>query len=150
MNKVYILKLNGTKDSEDLADIHAACFRDHWSFECFRSLMEKTQCFGFIANYEQQDCGFVLCQYVFEESDLLQICVLPEYRRKGIGKALLEEAKTYAQSNGIEKIFLEVAVNNSSAIKLYESAGFQKLFERKGYYRSDESSIDAAVMVCLF
>ncbi|GHU11498.1 hypothetical protein FACS189449_03070 [Alphaproteobacteria bacterium] len=112
--------------------------------------MEKTQCFGFIANYEQKDCGFVLCQYVLDESDLLQICVLPEYRRRGIGETLLEESKKYAQANGIEKIFLEVAVDNFSAIKLYESAGFQKIFERKGYYRSADSSINAAVMAYIF
>jgi ribosomal-protein-alanine acetyltransferase len=98
-------------------------------------------------NNEWLDCGFVLCHRISpEEADLLKICVLPAYRRRGIGKILLEEAKKYAKNNGIKKILLEVAVNNPSAIYFYERFGFQKIAQRKGYYKINQTTVDANVM----
>jgi ribosomal-protein-alanine N-acetyltransferase len=113
------------------------------------------QCFGFIisaAQLEREheewiDCGFVLWHRVFpEEAELLKICVLPNRRRKGIGKTLLEESKKYASNNTIKKFLLEVAMNNFPAICLYECVGFKKITQRKGYYKINEKLIDANIM----
>lgn len=52
--------------------------------------------------------------------------VLPEHRGKGINKALMDELKHWAASQGLTEFRLEVYYDNEPAIKAYEKAGFKK------------------------
>jgi len=63
------------------------------------------------------------------------IAVHPHYRNKGIGKALLKEVINFKKD-----IFLEVRVSNESAIKLYESLGFERILTLKRYYSNGEDA----------
>ena len=76
---------------------------------------------------------------------VISIAVLSEYRRRGIGSALLREAINVMQRNyDVDAVYLEVRVSNYPAISLYEKFGFVKARIIKGYYRDGE---DAYVMV---
>lgn len=76
--------------------------------------------------------GFIHIQLTCDELSVIDVVVDPRYRRKGIGKELME----YVISKyNHKRIILEVAANNTSAIKFYKSLGFVKFSERKGYYR---------------
>ena len=76
---------------------------------------------------------------------LVSIAVLKEYRRRGIGSALLEATIREALADGgIVSIYLEVRVSNSPAIRLYRKFGFREMRRIRGYYRDGE---DAYVMV---
>lgn len=59
-----------------------------------------------------------------------KLAVRPEVRRGGIGRALLDEAFSWAESRGLASF--EVAVNdfNTGAIALYESSGFETVIRR--------------------
>ena len=46
---------------------------------------------------------------------------------------------------GITTIHLEVAVNNTRAIDLYEKNGFKRINTRESYYKYNETMIDAAL-----
>ncbi len=81
----------------------------------------------------------------YRVAHLISIAVLPEYRRMGIGSALLERTISRARSEGnIVSVYLEVRISNEPAIRLYEKFGFKKARIIKGYYRDGE---DAYVMV---
>jgi len=67
-----------------------------------------------------------------EECEILNLAVLPDLRRLGIGRALV---RTLAESFP-GAIFLEVRPSNSGAIGLYKSLGFQEVGLRPGYYAS--------------
>lgn len=56
----------------------------------------------------------------------LGICILKAYWNQGIGSALLSSLNSFAVSNGIDLISLEVRSDNASAIHLYEKYGFVK------------------------
>lgn len=73
------------------------------------------------------------------------IAVLPEYRRRGIGRLLLEEAEQEAKSDGAESVFLEVRAGNTPALSLYSSMGYRSEYVRKNYYSSPAE--DAVVMM---
>ncbi|MBY6035972.1 GNAT family N-acetyltransferase [Fictibacillus nanhaiensis] len=53
------------------------------------------------------------------------VCVLKEYWGNGIGENLLRESVHWADSNGINKITLNVLETNDKAIKLYKKYGFE-------------------------
>jgi RimJ/RimL family protein N-acetyltransferase len=66
--------------------------------------------------------------------------MLPEYRGKGVGRALLEEALGWARSQRVRKLSLEVIASNKRAVALYRSFGFvqdgvnRRHFKIKGRY----------------
>lgn len=66
--------------------------------------------------------------HVTDEGDsaayIYAFCVLPEYRGKGYGKAILADTVRQLTAQGYESISLEVATENRRALALYEQCGF--------------------------
>ena len=77
------------------------------------------------------------------EADILTVGVVPEQRGKGIAKALMALITEWAKAQGTTAMMLEVKVDNSEAIGLYESLGYSKLNIRKDYFGT---GLDALVM----
>lgn len=71
------------------------------------------------------------------ESELLQVEVEVGYRRRGLGRRLLETALEGT-------VFLEVREGNAGAIELYSTLGFAVAGRRRGYYTGPTE--DALVM----
>ena len=80
--------------------------------------------------------SFIVAQILYENADIIDIYVTPDYRRKGIAKKLL---KTIIDNKQVEKITLEVNINNKNAILLYNSLGFKEATKRKGYYNGEDA-----------
>ena len=76
----------------------------------------------------------------------LGMMVAPDYRRQGIGRALLEQAVEWARGAGVRKLELHVFPHNEPAIKLYESFGFEREGYRKAHYRRGGGYVDAILM----
>lgn len=68
------------------------------------------------------------------DADVLTLTVLPNYRRMGIGRALLDQLITWAKIGKAPAIFLEVREGNVEASPLYKSAGFEPISTRSNYY----------------
>ncbi len=80
------------------------------------------------------------------EAQLLNLSVVHDARREGIGAALLAQFVDDARRLGAEQVFLEVRVSNLPAIALYERAGFARVGRREGYYPGAPVKEDALVM----
>jgi RimJ/RimL family protein N-acetyltransferase len=76
----------------------------------------------------------------------LGLMVAEPYRRRGIGKRLLEEAVAWARASGIVKLELHVFPWNEPAIALYESFGFVREGYRKRHYARGGEYVDAILM----
>lgn len=76
----------------------------------------------------------------------LGISVLKDEWNTGIGSAIIEELIDYAKNNEIEIINLEVRVDNSSAIHLYEKYGFQKIGVLPAFFKIENEYIDFLAM----
>ena len=76
----------------------------------------------------------------------LGLMVAAEYRRRGIGRTLLEEATHWARTAGVKKLELHVFPWNEPALKLYESFGFRREGLRLAHYARDGEYVDAVLM----
>ena len=76
----------------------------------------------------------------------LGLMVAASHRRRGVGRALLDQAVAWAESIGVSKLELHVFPWNEPAIALYESFGFEREGLRKGHYLRDGVAVDAILM----
>jgi RimJ/RimL family protein N-acetyltransferase len=76
----------------------------------------------------------------------LGLMVAAHFRRRGIGRALLEEAVRWARRRGVRKLELHVFPHNEPAIALYESFGFEREGYRRAHYRRHDGYVDAILM----
>ncbi|MCP3732556.1 ribosomal protein S18-alanine N-acetyltransferase [Sphingomonas sp. MG17] len=84
--------------------------------------------------------GFALARTVANEAELLLLAIRPALRRRGVGTALLRSIMTDARERGATTLHLEVRANNE-AIRLYRSEGFDKVGERRDYYRGKDGKL---------
>jgi len=75
---------------------------------------------------------------------LMNLAVVPEARGKGLGRLLVDDFLAEAARLAAHEAWLEVAVNNESALALYRSYGFEDVRVRPRYYQPDD--VDALVM----
>jgi ribosomal-protein-alanine N-acetyltransferase len=77
-------------------------------------------------------------------ADVLTVGVVPSARRRGLARRMLASLYAEAARRGANEIFLDVRVDNESAIALYRNEGFAELGRRRGYY--DAGRVDSLVM----
>jgi RimJ/RimL family protein N-acetyltransferase len=76
----------------------------------------------------------------------LGLMVAVDHRRRGIGRALLDQSVAWAREAGVRKLELHVFPWNEPAIALYDSYGFEREGLRRGHYRRDGVDVDAILM----
>ncbi|GEJ58066.1 ribosomal protein S18-alanine N-acetyltransferase [Anaeromyxobacter diazotrophicus] len=89
--------------------------------------------------------GFIVFWLVHDELHVLNIATALEARRRGVGRALMDEAAQRARRGGAVLATLEVRRSNASAIALYRALGYRQVGIRPNYY-ADEGE-DAIVML---
>jgi ribosomal protein S18 acetylase RimI-like enzyme len=72
--------------------------------------------------------------------------VVPEYRGRGVGRALVEATLPAARSKGLARIDLEVRADNAAAIGLYRAVGFKVEGVKRDALRLDDGRFDLVVM----
>lgn len=111
------------------AQVHAA----PWSLGNFRDALAA----GYSTRVAERD-GRIVAYGVLMlapgEAQILNVSVVPEMRRQGLGRTLVGQFIDDARHADAEQCFLEVRVSNHGAIALYEAAGFARIARRTGYY----------------
>lgn len=98
-----------------------------------------------VVEYQNTILGYAIMSCGAGEAHILNICVDPAFRSKGIGTVLVSYLLNNAELAGAESIFLEVRPSNLSALKLYESFGFKQVATRENYYPTTTGREDALV-----
>ncbi len=80
------------------------------------------------------------------EAHLLNICIHPDFRCRGLGRLLLLHLLDQARSHGARAMFLEVRPSNPGAIRLYQALGFEQIGTRRAYYQAAGGREDACVL----
>lgn len=87
-----------------------------------------------VATLDDKVIGYIVATILFEDADILKIIVDSKFRRRGVGKQLIDNLLSICKENCVKKLHLEVRMDNSTAINFYEDLGFEYEFSRKNYY----------------
>lgn len=127
-----------------LAAMETLCFSAPWSENAFYSELKNPLSCWIIALDGKTVAGYVGSQAVLGEADMMNLAVLPVYRRQGIGKRLVEVLTEELRSNGVHCLTLEVRASNNPALGLYEKLGFIPVGRRPRYYTKPQE--DALIL----
>lgn len=146
--KVSIDKMD-IKDLDEVVSMEDSSSLTFWSKNMFIEEMSNpnAHCFVIKCNGDPENhhnIGFICFRNIGDESELLNICVHPEYRHLGIGKRLIQFYIGFCSKMGIKTFYLEVNSSNLSAIHLYQLFSFEPLGTRKKFY---QGRFDALLMV---
>lgn len=124
-----------------LAAIHAASFPsgEQWDADAIMAQLSQPGVFGWL----DDTGGLILARVAADEAEVLTLAVVPEARRRSVGRALLTQACTEAAAREARTMFLEVAADNNAARALYAALGFVPVGQRRGYY---PGGVDALVL----
>jgi len=138
----------------DVYPVHVASFAedaaDHLSPAGFLAMTAGPGAFLLAAHAHGAGkvfAGYVLFRRLGDEAELLSIAVKPDFRGKGLGKALVKGMLDALRDGGPGSVFLEVECDNRPAIRLYEGFGFVRCGTRKGYYRSKNGKENDALIM---
>lgn len=146
--EVYLHPLSERENNEELLRallvLEERCFSDPWSEGMIQSTLESSLVSLFTLSEGDVLVGYLMLMNVFTDGEILNIAVLPEYRRRGLADKLFDACCEHCRSLSMETLFLEVRESNAPAISLYQKRGFEQIGRRKNYYRQPKE--DALVM----
>lgn len=142
-----VIQVRGMR-AEDLATVSAMenlSYDFPWSVGIFSDCVKAGHpCW--VLCVDAEIAGYGILSMGAGEAHVLNLCIGPNYRGRGLGRHLLGRLLDIARWNGAERVFLEVRPSNPLAKALYESVGFSEIGRRPRYYPAHSGREDAIVM----
>lgn len=127
--------------AEDIA-VYAQCFEvpdgAAWVLKLFKDFENDIHAYFFKAYLDDEFAGY--CAIYRNTANTHHFCkimdieVMPIFRRKGVGKALMYKILDFSREFGLNRIKLEVDTKNITALEMYKSLGFQIEKTENEYY----------------
>jgi ribosomal-protein-alanine N-acetyltransferase len=136
MDAPYRIRSAVPADAEAFFAIERRAFSDPWSEASFQEALTSPWSFGFAAQGSRGVAGYLIAREVAGTGEVLNLAVAPEFRRRGVGGALLRAGLKAFRNRRVDEVFLEVRESNHSARSLYASHGFRPVGQRAAYYRN--------------
>ena len=154
MQGEIMLRKFAVNDLASVTQINTACLPENYTDIFFVDLYRRHPETFVVAEEDGKIVGYIMCRIetglsnfglsgVAKKGHVVSVAVLPEHRRKGVGKALVLKALDGMRGYGAEQCYLEVRVTNQEAISLYKRLDFDVARTIHGYYADGE---DAFVM----
>lgn len=145
MNESITFRLMKEQDIDDVLKVEHESFSVPWSREAFYNEITKNQFAAYIVIEENgQVIGYSGTWVVTDEAHVTNVAILPQYRGRKLGEAMMKKLMEIASELGAKTMTLEVRVSNEVARKLYRKLGFQDGGIRKNYYTDNQE--DALIM----
>ena len=119
-----------------VAQLEKLCFADPWSEKSIASELSNIWSYWVVALDGERVVGYIGSQSSADETDVMNVAVHPDYRRRGIAESLIESLVRELKNRGSHALMLEVRDSNEPAISLYEKLGFRQVGLRKNYYHN--------------
>jgi len=137
-------------------EINLQTLPEHYSDYFYESLLEELPEAFIVAEIDGKVIGYIMCktEYGFsnfkklgfvKKGHVVSVSVMEEYRGKGLGRALVDEAVKGVKIRQCGELYLEVRCSNTEAVKLYEKMDFTIQQRLKTYYRDGEDAYLMAI-----
>ena len=138
-----ITEMNATHVPQ-VAELERICFADPWSEKSVASELDNKWALWLVALDDDKVAGYIGSQTSIDETDVMNVAVHPDSRRRGIAESLIIRLVEELKKRGSHALMLEVRSSNAPAIALYEKLGFTQVGCRKNYYRNPKE--DALIL----
>lgn len=142
------MKLKITEmEPQDVAEVvllERRIFSVPWSEKGFQDSLQLSDTLYLVVRDSGKIVGYCGLLQSFDEADITNVAVAPEYQNRGVGQRMLQELMNRGRARGIGRYTLEVRVSNASAIHLYQKLGFEPVGIRKNFYEMPRE--DAVIM----
>lgn len=128
-------------DLEEIQDTLLTDFDDFWTVSVFKQELQNEHSEYFVCLQDEKIVGFAGIWTAIDDIHITNIVTKKTCRNQGIGTKLLEHLIKIAKQKNLPSLTLEVNENNKSAISIYEKHHFQKIGQRKNYYKQNENAI---------
>ena len=118
-----------------VAELEKLCFSDPWSENSVASELNNKLALWLVAEEEGRVAGYIGSQTCGDESDVMNVAVHPDFRRRGIAEALVNSLVAELKAVESHCLTLEVRASNEAAKNLYSKLGFSQIGRRPNYYR---------------
>jgi len=147
MRRVYIRPAK-IDDLEEIKRLENLSFQYSYTREFLLYLLKYCELF-FVAELETKGnikivgyvCGKIerACRGIV--GHVFSIAVDPKYRRRGIGKMLMEKIIDGFKKLCVTYVYLECRISNVAAQRFYESLGFLRVGIVRKYYQNGEDAV---------
>ena len=127
-----------------VAAIERRVFSDPWPEAFFLGELRSPMIYARIVEHQERVAGYSLAWLGEGSGHLGNLAVVPEMRRRGVARALMNDLLERAETLGVDSLALEVRVSNFAAQWLYRGYGFRVAGLRRRYYR--DTGEDGLVM----
>ena len=145
METTFSFRSMNIDDIDQVMVVEHESFTLPWSREAFyNELIQNKFAVYTVIEMDGKIVGYCGVWLVADEAHITNVAVLPEYRGKKLGEALMRKVMDISRKEGAVHMTLEVRVTNHMAQSLYRKLGFQGGAIRKRYYTDNQE--DALVM----
>jgi len=132
----YSLRVFAPSDIESVVNINRVCLPENYAPYFFLDTFNSSPQTFIVAESQGHIVGYIMCRIEHGFSDVrklhfakkghvISVAVMPEFRRRSIGRGLVEGALSALSSLSADECFLEVRVSNDAAIELYRKLSFE-------------------------
>jgi len=126
---------------DEVCEIEKLSIPSFWGRKQMEKEIENKNAIYFCTEENGKTTGFIGMWNIAGEGNITNIAVHPDYRKKGIGEALILKMIAYAKENRLIFLTLEVNEKNFPAYNLYKKCGFYESGRRKKYYDNKDDAV---------
>ena len=145
MSELVMLGLARCADSRELAEMSRDLIEQGLAWSWTTARVERSirgrESSVVVARCERRIAAFAIMHFGDEVGHLNLLAVAPAYRRRGLGRRLIEWLTATAIEAGVFRIDLELRARNDAARIFYERLGFDALDVLEGYYQGREAAL---------
>jgi ribosomal-protein-alanine N-acetyltransferase len=130
-----------------LAGLERLCFSEPWTRAGLAAELGSSTAVFAAAEISGETAGYAGMHRVLDECYMDNVAVFPQFRRRGVARALMEYLVARAREKNARFLTLEVRASNAAAIALYETLGFREAGRRRDFYRAPTED---ALLMTLF
>ncbi len=132
------------RDMQSVLEIERNSFEFPWTEDEFIRCLRQRDCIGMVAERDEDVAGFMIYELHKNRIHILSFAVHPQYRRQGVGRAMVDKLVSKLAYQRRNRIVLEVRETNLDAQLFFRTLGFRATGVLRSFY--EDTPEDAFLM----